>query len=172
MATQTLRGEARGRDAMVYPVSTAARGTGQQEGSWQTPLGRHRIRARIGEGAASGSVFVRRRLTGEIWSPELHQNFPERDWILTRILWLTGRESGFNRGGDVDSLRRFIYIHGTPDPESMGEPHSHGCLRMTNSDVIELFDRVAVGTPVQIIADSREKKNQAREPWRIGMPNR
>lgn len=156
LATQTLRGHRGPDEEVVYRVSTAANGAGQEQGSWQTPLGRHRIRARIGAGAAPGAVFVRRRLTGEIWTPELHEQQPERDWILTRILWLTGRERGFNRGGNVDTLRRFIYIHGTPDHEPMGAAHSHGCVRMTNADVIDLFDRVAPGTPVNIVADSRD----------------
>ncbi len=137
---------------VTYPVSTAAAGTGQQSGSWQTPLGEHRVRVKVGHGAPHGAVFVRRRATGEVWSEALHTQCPERDWVLSRILWLTGREPGVNRGGDVDSLRRFIYIHGTPDCEPMGQPLSHGCIRMTNDDVIDMFERVPVGTPV-LIAD-------------------
>ncbi len=155
LATQTLRGHSAGAEPVVYPVSTAANGAGQMQGSWQTPLGRHRIRVKIGPNAPSGAVFVRRPATGEIWSQALHAQCPDRDWILSRILWLTGTQPGHNHGGDVDTLRRFIYIHGTPDCEVMGEPHSHGCVRMTNADVIDLFDRVETGTPVDIVADHR-----------------
>ena len=133
-----------------YPVSTAANGVGQQEGSGCTPLGRHRIRARIGTGQPSGTVFVGRRPTGEIWSAQLAAKHPQRDWILSRILWLSGEQPGFNRLGNVDSMRRFIYIHGTPDSEPMGIPCSHGCVRMRNADVLELFDLVPVGCPVLI----------------------
>lgn len=133
-----------------YAVSTAANGVGQQEGSGCTPLGRHRIRARIGTGQPRGTVFVGRRPTGEVWSPQLAAEHPQRDWILTRILWLSGEEHGVNRLGNVDSMRRFIYIHGTPDSEPMGIPCSHGCVRMRNADVLELFDLVPVGCPVLI----------------------
>ena len=115
----------------------------------QPPLAE--IAARIGAGAAPGSVFESREPTGEICTPERFQKEPERDWILTRILWLRGLEPGRNQGGDVDSERRFIYIHGTPDEARIGAPHSHGCIRMRNADVVELFDRVAVGTPVEIV---------------------
>jgi lipoprotein-anchoring transpeptidase ErfK/SrfK len=104
----------------------------------------------IGAGSAPGAVFVGRRPTGEVWSPELARAHPERDWILSRILWLSGLEKGFNRLGEVDTLRRFIYIHGMPDSEPNGKPGSIGCIRMRNADIIELFDRVAVGTPVTI----------------------
>lgn len=134
----------------VYAVSTSRRGAGESMGSEQTPRGEHVIRAKIGGGAPPGAVFVARRPTGEIWSPDLSRQFPERDWILTRILWLSGLEPGRNRLGQVDSMRRYIYIHGTPDPEPMGVAASHGCIRMRNEDVIDLFDRVAVGTPVSI----------------------
>lgn len=133
-----------------YAVSTAANGVGQQQGSGCTPLGRHRIRARIGTGQPSGAVFVGRRPTGEIWSAQLAAEHPQRDWILSRILWLSGEQPGFNRLGNVDSMRRFIYIHGTPDSEPMGIPCSHGCVRMRNADVLELFDLVPVGCPVLI----------------------
>ena len=134
----------------VWPVSTAANGPGEQEGSGCTPRGAHRIRARIGAGLPSGAVLVGRRFTGEIWSPALAASFPKRDWILSRILWLCGNEPGRNRLGRVDSMRRFIYIHGTPDDQPMGVPRSHGCVRMRNADVIELFDLVTVGCPVLI----------------------
>ncbi|NMG04692.1 L,D-transpeptidase [Azoarcus taiwanensis] len=133
-----------------YPVSTALNGPGEIEGSGCTPRGRHVVRARIGAGAPSGAVFRGRRPTGEVWTPELAARFPERDWILSRILWLSGCESGRNRLGAVDTMRRYIYIHGTPDDQPMGVPLSHGCIRMRNRDVIELFERVPVGTVVDI----------------------
>ncbi len=134
-----------------YLVSTALQGHGEQFGSGCTPRGRHCIRARIGAGLPAGAVLVGRRPTGEIWSPALAARYPARDWILSRILWLSGLEPGFNRLGDVDTMRRFIYIHGTPEAEPMGIPRSHGCVRMRNTDVIELFERVPVGTVVRIV---------------------
>jgi L,D-transpeptidase YbiS len=129
-----------------YSISTAKLGLGQSKGSNKTPLGWHTIRAKIGADASLNSVFVGRRFTGEIYSPELAQQFPQRDWILSRILWLSGCEVGCNRLGDVDSMQRYIYIHGTPDSEPMGVPESHGCIRMRNTDVIELFDLTPAGT--------------------------
>ncbi|MEI7970755.1 MAG: L,D-transpeptidase [Betaproteobacteria bacterium] len=135
----------------TYPVSTSRHGAGENRGSYRTPRGRHVIRAKIGTGAAPGTVFVGRRPTGEIYSPALAEAFPGRDWILTRILWLSGCEPGFNRLGDVDTMRRFVYIHGTPDTTEMRTPGSIGCIRMCNADLIELFDRVPAGTPVTII---------------------
>lgn len=133
-----------------YSISTAAKGVGEQKGSGKTPLGRHRIRAKIGASAPLAAVFVGRRLTGEIWTPELAASYPNRDWILSRILWLCGCEPGFNRLGAVDSMARYIYIHGTPDSEPMGVPRSHGCVRMRNRDVVHLFDLVSTGTRVDI----------------------
>jgi L,D-transpeptidase YbiS len=133
-----------------YPVSTAANGAGCEKDSGCTPLGVHIIRAKIGAGAAENSVFVGRRFTGEICTPELMAQFPNRDWILTRILWLSGKEIGKNRLGNVDTMQRYIYIHGTPDSTDMSKIGSHGCVRMRNADVIALFDLVAVGTRVFI----------------------
>lgn len=133
-----------------YSVSTAKNGVGEEKGSNRTPRGRHVIRARIGAGAPLGAAFRGRRPTGEVWSPELADASPGRDWILTRILWLSGLEPGRNRLGQVDSMQRYIYIHGTPDSEPMGVPLSIGCVRMRNRDVAELFDLVRAGTPVEI----------------------
>lgn len=133
-----------------YPVSTADNGAGEKNGSYCTPRGQHTIRARIGAGAEPNTIFVGRRATGEIYHPELRQKHPDRDWILTRILWLSGCEPGFNRLGDVDTMRRYVYIHGAPNDVKMGRPGSHGCVRMRNPDVIELFDLVVTGTPVMI----------------------
>ena len=131
-----------------YPVSTALNGAGEKKNSGCTPRGKHIVRAKIGAGKPLGTVFIGRRPTGELWSPELAAEHPARDFILTRILWLSGCEVGVNRLGDVDSMQRYIYIHGTPDTEPMGIARSHGCVRMRNADVIELFDRVPAGTPV------------------------
>ena len=136
----------------VYPVSTARNGPGERRGSGCTPRGWHRIRLKIGAGLPLDTVFVGRRSTGEIYSPELAARYPERDWILTRILWLTGLESGRNRGGKCDTLRRFIYIHGCPDTAPLGVPLSHGCIRMHNQDLLALFEEVMVGDRV-LIAD-------------------
>lgn len=133
-----------------YRVSTAARGAGEKNGSFQTPRGAHKVRAKIGRGAPAGAVFVARRPTGEVWSPALHEQFPGRDWILTRILWLSGLEHGRNRMGDVDTMRRYIYLHGTPEVTKLGTPGSHGCIRMKNDDIIELFDLVEPGIRVDI----------------------
>ncbi len=119
-------------------------------GSLCTPLGKHIVRAKIGEKLPLNSVFIARRPTGEIYSDTLARSAPNRDWILTRIMWLCGTEPGVNRFGDVDSMRRFIYIHGTPDTEPMGIPGSHGCIRMRNIDVAELFDITPIGTTVDI----------------------
>lgn len=135
-----------------YAVSTAAKGAGEQCGSFCTPRGKHVIRARIGAGQPENTVFVRRRPTGETYTPELGAQFPGRDWILTRILWLSGCEVGFNRLGENDTMRRYIYIHGTPDSVPLGVPDSHGCIRMRNADLLELFDLVTTGTAVEIIA--------------------
>lgn len=133
-----------------YAVSTAANGVGCVKNSGCTPLGTHIIRAKIGDGAAENTVFVGRRPTGEIFTPALKLQFPERDWILTRILWLSGTEPGKNRLGNVDTMQRYIYIHGTPDETELGVPGSHGCVRMRNADLVDLFDRVPVGTTVNI----------------------
>lgn len=150
LATQRLTITDDGGPSRVYAVSTAARGAGECIGSGCTPRGLHRVRVKIGAGCAAGAVFRGRRWTGEIYSDELARRSPGRDWILTRILWLSGLEPGRNRGGAVDTLRRFIYIHGCPPSEPMGEPRSHGCIRMRDADLIELFDRTAVGTRVEI----------------------
>jgi predicted GNAT family N-acyltransferase len=144
-----------GAQVASYAVSSARNGAGERYGSQCTPRGLHVVRAKIGAGSAPNTVFVRRRPTGEVWTPELSATNPGRDWMLTRILWLSGREGGFNRGGNVDSLRRKIYIHGTGDDGSLGAPASHGCVRMRNADVIELYERVPVGTEVDILESAQ-----------------
>lgn len=133
-----------------YLISSARKGVGQQRGSFCTPLGKHIIRAKIGDTQPINTVFVKRRPTGEIYTPELAARYPGRDWILTRIMWLSGCEIGFNRLGLVDTMRRYIYIHGSPDSAEMGKPGSIGCIRMHNGDLLDLFERVGVGTPVEI----------------------
>lgn len=133
-----------------YPVSTGANGVGEINGSGCTPRGRHIVRAKIGAGAASGTVFRARREWGEVWSPQAHAATPGRDWILSRILWLSGTEPGRNRLGCVDTFRRYIYLHGTPPVTDLGVRGSKGCVRMRNEDVIELFDLVPIGTEVDL----------------------
>jgi L,D-transpeptidase YbiS len=135
-----------------YSVSTAKNGAGEKNGSFCTPRGRHIVRAKIGAGQPPNAVFVRRRPTGEVWSPELHARYPGRDWILTRILWLSGCEAGRNRLGEVDTMRRYIYLHGSPESAEMGRPGSIGCVRMRNPDIIDLFDLVPPYTAVEIKA--------------------
>lgn len=139
-----------GRELGRYSVSTSRNGAGELEGSFCTPRGEHIVRAKIGAGQPLNTVFRGRRPTGELWTPELGERFPGRDWILTRILWLSGCEPGKNRLGDVDTMRRYIYIHGSPDNVPMGKPGSIGCIRMRNRDIVELFDRVPAGTEVSI----------------------
>lgn len=140
-----------------YPVSTARNGAGEMHGSECTPTGRHIIRAKIGGDMPAYTVFRGRRPNGQIWTPEIDD--PKRDWILSRILWLSGTERGINRMGQVDTMRRFIYIHGCPDSMPVGVAASHGCVRMRNADVIDLFDRVPVYTPVSIVEFSIEDNN-------------
>ena len=135
-----------------YAVSTAKNGLGEKNGSFRTPRGKHIVRAKIGAGQPENSVFVRRRPTGEIWSRELHARFPGRDWMLTRLLWLSGCEPGRNRLGDVDTMRRYIYIHGTPEGTPLGTPGSKGCVRMHNAELTELFELAKTGTEVEITA--------------------
>ena len=141
-----------GKPVREYLVSTSRYGPGERFGSQCTPRGTHIVRARIGGGLPPDAVFIRRRFTGEIYDSDLARRHPDRDWILTRLMWLSGREPGRNRYGAVDSLRRFIYIHGMPDVEPVGVPFSHGCIRMRNTDVIELYEMIDTGTIVDITA--------------------
>jgi L,D-transpeptidase YbiS len=147
--TLTLYGDA-GDVLRRYRVSTAKNGPGERNGSFCTPRGRHLIRAKIGADEPENTVFVRRRPTGERWSPALQAQYPDRDWMLTRILWLSGCERGRNRLGEVDTMRRYIYIHGAPETAEMGEPGSIGCIRMRNADIVELFELVPPYTEVVI----------------------
>ena len=133
-----------------FPVSTALNGAGETNGSYCTPRGRHRIAQKIGAGAPLFAVFKARVASGEIWTPQRDMEEVGRDWILSRILWLEGIEAGKNQGGTVDSHARYIYIHGTSEEHKIGTPASHGCIRMRNGDVVDLFDQVEVGTPVNI----------------------
>ena len=136
-----------------FPVSTARNGAGEQEGSFCTPRGTHRIAQKIGDGAPLFAVFKARVATGEIWTPQLESEEPGRDWILSRILWLDGLEAGKNQGDEVDSHNRYIYIHGTNEEDKIGTPVSHGCIRMRNADVAALYDLVSIDTRVNIRED-------------------
>lgn len=150
IADQRLYGFVGGRLVLRLAVSTALNGAGERNGSGCTPRGLHQVRARIGEGLPLGAVLRGRRWTGEVWSAELHACSPGRDWILTRILWLSGCEPGRNRLGAVDTFRRYIYLHGTPDSEPMGVALSHGCIRLRNADLLDLFPLVPAHCPVMI----------------------
>lgn len=152
LSRQVLRIVDGGSSARQFCVSTSRFGPGEASGSGCTPRGMHVIRARIGAGLPEGACLVGRRFTGEIWSPALAHSAPGRDWILSRVIWLSGDVPGRNRLGTVDTMRRYIYIHGTPDSEPMSVPFSHGCIRMRNADVIELFDMVATGMFVDLVA--------------------
>jgi len=150
ISNQQLTLIANDQEIKTYPISTAKNGPGECRGSECTPRGWHSIRAKIGASLPLNSVFIARRHTGEIYTPELALQFPQRDWILTRILWLGGLEPGKNRYGQVDSTWRYIYIHGTPDQLMDGTPQSHGCVRMKNADIAELFELVGAGMKVFI----------------------
>lgn len=150
VADQRLQLRADDTVVMDVAIATAKNGLGEQAGSECTPRGLHQVRAMIGADAPDNAVFVGRRHTGEIYSPDLRLTYPDRDWILTRILWLSGLEPGKNRLGDVDTMRRYIYIHGCPEEEAVGVPNSHGCVRMKNDDVVKLFAAVSPGTKVFI----------------------
>ncbi len=153
ISKQTLR-LSEGNDLIKqYTISTAKNGPGEQMDSECTPRGKHLIREKIGAGCEANTIFVGREASGEMYHPELREQFPDRDWILTRILWLSGCEAGKNKGGNVDSYDRYIYIHGGPDDLAMGVPGSRGCVRMRNTDVIELFDLVETETGVNIVEE-------------------
>ncbi|HDZ57551.1 MAG TPA: murein L,D-transpeptidase [Pseudomonas xinjiangensis] len=162
---QQLTGYRDGAVMCSYPVSTAVNGPGELSNSGCTPRGRHRVRARIGAGQPLGAVFIGRRPTGEVWSPQLAASHPDRDWILTRILWLCGEQPGFNRGSNHDSQRRYIYLHGTGDDQPLGIPLSHGCIRLRSSDMLALFDVTPVGCRVVIAeqAEAGSSPNTIRE---------
>jgi lipoprotein-anchoring transpeptidase ErfK/SrfK len=150
LTRQVLRAWSEGKVRRELAISTGGNGVGEINGSGCTPRGRHIVRARIGAGLPPGSVFKQRRPTGEIWTPDLHQQYPGRDWILTRILWLSGTQVGRNRMGCVDTFRRYIYLHGTPPTTRLGMPGSKGCVRIANSEIVELFEIVRCGTEVEL----------------------
>lgn len=156
IAEQRLYAFAQQQLVRCYTISTALNGPGEANNSGCTPRGRHYIRAKIGTGLPLGAVLRGRRWTGEVWTPQLQQAYPERDWILTRILWLSGCELGRNRLGNCDTFRRYIYLHGTADEHLLGQAHSHGCIRMHNTDIIELYDHLADACPVEISEHSTE----------------
>ncbi len=151
LARQELRTYLGDKMTARYPVSTARNGAGELQDSECTPRGRHVIRECIGSECPPDTVFVGRRPTGEIYNEALGRAHPGRDWILTRILWLGGLEPGRNAGGDRDTFARYIYIHGTPDSTTLGQPGSRGCIRMRNADLLNLYSRVRPGTPVDIL---------------------
>lgn len=147
---QTLTHWQAGQRVAVYSVSTGEKGVGEQEGSEQTPRGWHYVRAKIGSGAPLNTVFVGRRPTGEIYTRDLKEAFPQRRWVLTRILWLCGLERGKNRGGTVDTMRRYVYIHGFPEDKPVGTPGSNGCVCLKNNAMVALFDVIPAFIPVLI----------------------
>jgi L,D-transpeptidase YbiS len=150
IASQTLSVHANKVCLFTFPVSTAKNGVGQDEGSEQTPLGKHRVYQKFGENQPLNTVFVGRKATGEIYTPELGLAHPDRDWILTRILWLEGLEPGINQGGNVDTKTRYIYIHGCPEGTVMDSPSSHGCIRMKNKHLMQLFNSIEEGAGIDI----------------------
>lgn len=150
LADQCLYGFSAGQLKLRLPVSTALKGAGERQGSFCTPRGLHRVEQKIGADLPCGAVLKGRKWTGEVWTPQLHEECPGRDWILTRILWLAGCEPALNQGGEVDSQQRYIYLHGTPDCEPMGVPRSHGCVRLRNTDILQLYPRVPLHCAVQI----------------------
>ena len=150
VAQQTLRLIDNKQTVFDVKIATAKNGVGEQSGSECTPRGWHKIRAKIGADCPENTVFAGRRPTGQYWSEQLQKKHPGKDWILTRIMWLSGQEVGFNRLGQQDTMRRYIYIHGCPDNNPMGIPSSHGCIKMQNSEVMALFDLVETGIPVFI----------------------
>jgi len=130
----------------IYQISSAKNGLGEKENSYCTPRGRHRISKKIGDGLAENSVLVGREFTGEIFNESLFEQYPDRDWILTRILWLEGLEEHNNNSKD-----RYIYIHGTPDSTELGKTGSKGCIRVKNKDMVEIFNLSHEGDEVNII---------------------
>ena len=150
ISAQSLRVYRAEQMIVSYPVSTALKGTGCQQDSFQTPTGLHQIIEKIGDNQPTGMIFKGRQPTGEIAAIELSDSDTGSDLITSRILWLDGMEPGVNRGNGVDTHDRYIYIHGTNEEGRVGQAVSHGCIRMKNDDVIDLFDRVATGTMVII----------------------
>lgn len=150
LADQTLYGLKQGKLIVGMAISSSIKGAGELINSNCTPRGKHQIRAKIGQNLPINAVLKARRWTGEIWSASLAEQYPNRDWILTRILWLSGCQLGINRLGQVDTFRRYIYIHGTPDTEPMGVAASHGCIRMRNTDIITLFAQTPLHCAVEI----------------------
>lgn len=133
-----------------YPISSSKFGIGSEAGSNKTPLGKHIVREKIGAGAPINTIFKSRVDTKKIAQVCLEPKDTGHDYVTTRILWLEGIEEGINKGNGIDSYRRNIYIHGTPEEGLIGTPASHGCIRMRNKDVMELFDLIPTGTKVEI----------------------
>lgn len=159
-STQTLSVYKGDSLVKTYVISTAKNGLGCEAGSGKTPTGRHRVKAKFGEDKPPGAIFKARAFTGEIAQIYTDETDVEEDPVTTRILWLEGLEEGKNKGPGVDSYYRYIYIHGTPEEGLLGQPASKGCIRMSNKDVIELFEMVPVGTPVNILNEPWQGKQQ------------
>ena len=151
VSEQEIRLYEQGDFTVSYPVSTAEKGVGNKNNSYQTPLGLHYIRNKIGAGAARLSIFDSRSNTGKIATLETRPRHTGEDLVTSRILWLSGLEPGINQGQGVDSYRRYIYIHGTQEEGLIGQPASHGCIRMRNADVMDLFKRMPERSLVWII---------------------
>ncbi len=137
----------------TYLISTGKKGLGCEQGSYKTPIGVHKIADKIGDGAPLGTIFVARKNTNKIAKIYTEPKDVKEDYVTTRILRLKGLEKGKNSGKGVDSYSRYIYIHGTPEEGLLGTPASHGCIRMKNKEVIDLFNKVSKGTLVYILSN-------------------
>lgn len=155
-----------GRPIKSYRVSTSRRGVGQLMGSFKTPTGWHRVVRWIGDRRPPGAVFRSRRFTGEVLPPRCWRGAEGHDMMLTRILRLRGLEPGHNAGPGCDSYARFIYIHGTNHEHLLGRPASHGCIRMGNRDIIDLFERTRGRPTYCLIQEGVECSIPNRRAWR------
>ena len=151
ISSQRLFLKENGQIIRSYPVSSSSFGEGQIENSFKTPYGKHKIKTKIGTNVNKNNFFISRQHIPQS-ATIIHEPIDSKDdFITSRIMWLEGEEEGFNRGGSVDSFKRYIYIHGTHEEGLIGQKASHGCIRMLNHDVIELFEIVSEGTVVNIL---------------------
>ena len=151
ISSQRLFLKENGQIIRSYPVSSSSFGEGQIENSFKTPYGKHKIKTKIGTNVNKNDFFISRQHISQSANIINEPIDSEDDFITSRIMWLEGEEEGFNRGGSVDSFKRYIYIHGTHEEGLIGQKASHGCIRMLNHDVIELFELVSEGTVVNIL---------------------